>query len=234
MATKTKVYTDAEIRKESFKPVAERGYIIEGRKIDGEVQMRQARRYALKPNEIHQLRKEAGGEFPNPFRKGGVYHGAVQALINLGLDKAHTFSAFKAEMKKVMSKIERQGTDAWSLFANRAPKKDAKNPKDLDGRIMQTITVLQRLGGNHKYGLKLAQLKSCIDVLAGKDDQPLYMLHTGFVNYQAVHPTNDLKGHRRKVAKVAKKAKKVAKKVAKKKAPKKTVKKTAKPAAAKA
>ncbi|MBT6049178.1 MAG: hypothetical protein HOG49_20475 [Candidatus Scalindua sp.] len=220
MATKTKVLTDAEIRKESFLPVAERREIIPGRKIDGEVQMRKARRYALKPGELKELRKEAGGDFPNPFRSGGVYHGAVQALINLGLDKAHTFAQFKAEMKKVMSKIERQGTDAWSLFANRAPKKDAKNPKDLDGRIMQTVTVLQRLGGNHKYGLKLAQLKSCIDVLAGKDEQPLYMLHTGFKEARNVKPTNDLKGHRRKVAK--------------KKAPKKTFKKTAKPAAVEA
>ena len=221
----TKVLTDSDVRAESFKPVAERREIVAGRKIDGEVQMRKPRRYALKPNEIKELRKEAGGDFPNPFRAGGVYHGAVQALVNLGLNKAHQFSAVKAEMKKVMSKIERQGTDAWSLFANRAPKKDAKNPKDLDGRIMQTITVLQRLGGNHKYGLKLAQLKSCIDVLAGKNDQPLYMLNTTFKRPDAVKPKNDLKGPRRKVA---------AKKTPAKKVAKKTVKKTAKPATVKA
>ena len=217
---------DSEIRAESFKPVAERQACIVGRKIDGEVQMRKPRRYALKPNEIKDLRKDAGSDFPNPFRQGGVYHGAVQSLVNLGLDKAHKFSEVKAEMKNVMSKFERQGTDAWSLFANRAPKKDAKNPKDLDGRIMQTITVLQRLGGNHKYGLKLQQLKACIDVLAGKDKQPLYMLHTVFSDARYVKPTNDLKGHRRKVAKAPKK-------VAKKKTPKKTVKKTVKPEAIK-
>jgi len=224
----TKVLKDSEVRAESFKPVSERRECVVGRKIDGEVQMRKPRRYALKPTEIKDLRKSSDG-FPNPFRQGGVYHGAVQSLINLGIDKAHKFAEVKAEMKNVMSKFERQGTDAWSLFANRAPKKDAKCPKDLDGRIMQTITVLQRLGGNHKYGLKLAQLKSCIDVLAGKDDQPLYMLHTVFSDARYVKPTNDLKGHRRKVAKKA-----TAKKVAKKKAPKKTVKKTAKPEAVEA
>jgi len=216
----TKVLKDSEVRAESFKPVSGRRNIVVGRKINGEVQMRKPRRYALKPNELKELRKVAGGDFPNPFRTGGVYHGAVQALINLGLDKAHTFSDVKAEMQKVMSKIERQDTDAWSLFANRPPKKDAKNPKDLNGRIQQTFTVLQRLGGNHKYGQKLAQLKSCIDVLAGKDDQPLYMLNTSFNRPDAVRPTNDLKGHRRKTVKP---------KVAKKKAPKKTVKKTVKP-----
>jgi len=210
----TKVLKDSEVRAESFKPVSERRNIVVGRKINGEVQMRKPRRYALKPNELKELRKVAGGDFPNPFRNGGVYHGAVQALINLGLDKAHTFSDVKAEMQKIMSKIERQDTDAWSLFANRPPKKDAKNPKDLNGRIQQTFTVLQRLGGNHKYGQKLAQLKSCIDVLKGKDDQPLYMLHTGFSEARTVKPANDLKGHRRKVAK-PKKAKKVAKKNAK-------------------
>jgi hypothetical protein len=219
----TKVLKDSDVRAESFKPLSERREIIAGRVIDGKVQMRKPRKYALKPQEIKDLRKNADGKFPNPFRQGGVYHGAVQSLINLGLDKAHKFSDVKAEMKSVMGKFERQGTDAWSLFANREPKKDAKNPKDLNGRIMQTITVLQRLGGNHKYGQKLQQLKSCIDVLAGKDDQPLYMLNTSFKRPDAVRPTNDLKNKRRKVVKPK------AKKVAKKKTPKKTVKKVAKP-----
>ena len=181
------------IRAEARKPVADRQAIVKGR--NG---MKVPRRYELDKKQIEELRKNAGSDFPNPFRAGGVYHGATQALINLGIDKGHTFKDVKSEMQKVMSKIERQGTDAWTLFADRPAKKDAKAPKDLNGRIMQTFTVLQRLTGNHRYGLKIAQLLACIDILAGKDNQPLYMLHTGFKQWNLVKPTNDLKGLRRK------------------------------------
>jgi len=212
MTTKTaKPISYAVVRAEARKPVAERQAIVVGR--NGEKRI--PRRYDLDQGKVRELRKNADG-FPNPFRGGGVYHGLTQALINLGVDKAHSFADVKKAMQKVMSKIERQGTDAWSLFADRPAKKDAKAPKDLNGRIMQTATVLQRLSGNHRYGLKLAQLLACIDILAGKDKQPLYMLHTGFKKVDRVRPVNDLKGLRRKTAKPKVTAKKKAKKVAKK------------------
>jgi len=204
MTTKTaKPVAYSVIRAEARKPVADRQAIVVGR--DGE--KRVPRRYDLDKKQIVELRKNADSDFPNPFRSGGVYHGAMQALINLGIDKGHTFKDVKSEMQKVMSKIERQDTDAWSLFANRPAKKDAKAPKDLNGRIMQTFTVLQRLTGNHRYGMKIAQLLACIDILAGKDSQPLYMLHTGFKQWNLVKPTNDLKRLRRKGAKPKAKAK---------------------------
>jgi len=207
MATKTIPYK--EVRAESLKPLSERKAMVRGR--DGE--LRVPRRYAMRATEIVGLRKEAGKSFPNPFRSGGVYHGVVQSLINLGVDKAHTFADFKGEMKSIMSKIERGESNAWDIFSKREPRKDAKNPKDLNGRIMQTVTVLQRLTGNHRYGLKLAQLKSCIDILADKDRSPMYMLNTGFKRPEQVRPTNDLK--RRKTVKAKDKAPK-AKKTAKK------------------
>ena len=212
MATKTKM-TYSSIRKEAEKPVAERSAVVFGR--DG--QKRTPRRYHASQKRVVELRKTAGKGVPNPFRGGGIYHGLVQALINLGPDKGHDFPSVKAEIKKVMSGIERGETTAWKVFADRAPKKDAANPKDLNGRIMQTATVLQRLSGAHPYGLKLAQLLMCIDILAGKDNQPLYKLHTkGFVKTDKVRPTNDLKGRRKAKAAVKPKAKAKAKKVAKK------------------
>ena len=197
MTTKTETLAYSVVRAEARKPVAERQAIVVGR--NGE--KRVPRRYDLDKKKVEELRKEAGSDFPNPFRAGGVYHGATQALIDLGVDKGHSFADVKKAMEKVMNKIERQGTDAWSLFANRPAKKDAKAPKDLNGRIMQTFTVLQRLTGNHRYGLKLAQLLACIDILSGKDKAPLYMLHTGFKQWNLVRPTNDLKGLRRRTPK---------------------------------
>lgn len=190
MTTKTVDYKD--VRAEATKPVAEREAIVKGR--NGK--MRFPRRYHMDPKRIVELRKDAGKSFPNPFRPTGVYHGFIQALIDLGIDKAHPFKDVKAEMKKIMSKIERGESNAWSVFADRLPKEDATNPKDLNGRIMQTATVLQRISGVHQYGLKLKQLKACVDVLSGKDKQPLYKLNTSFKRPEQVHPTNDLVGKR--------------------------------------
>jgi len=191
MTTKTKVsYKD--VKKEAAKPKAEREAIVQGR--NGE--RRIPRRYDLSQKRVTELRKNADGDFPNPYRKGGVYHGFVQALVDLGLDKAHSFADVKESMQKVMGAVERGDTTAWKVFADRAPKPDAANPKDLNGRIMQTATVIQRLTGVHPYGLKLAQMKSCVDILAGKDGQPLYKLHTGFSKTDRVRPVNDLKGKR--------------------------------------
>jgi len=214
---KSKVVSYSAIRAEAAKPVAERSFVVKGR--DGE--MRQPRRYNLTPEAIKKLRKNAGKGFPNPFRPTGIYAGLTQALINLGVDKAHTFVAVKAEIEKVMSAVERGDSTAWDVFANRKPRNETTG-KDLNGRIMQTATVLQRLSGAHPYGLKLAQLKACIDILKGDDNQPMYMLHTGFSKADRVRPTNELKGLRRKT-KTAKP--KTGKKVAKKKTAKKAAKK---------
>ncbi len=191
MATKTVSYKD--VRVEAAKPLADRQAVVKGR--NGESRI--PRRYDLSQKRVKELRKTSDGNFPNPYRKGGVYHGFVQALAELGADKAHNFSDVKKAMKKVMSKIERGDSNAWDLFANRAPRPGASNPKDLDGRIIQTATVLQRLTGVHPYGLKLAQMKSCVDILKGDNDQPLYKLHTGFSKTDRVRPVNDLKRSRK-------------------------------------
>jgi len=216
---KSKVVSYSAISAEAAKPIAERGFVVQGR--NGE--MKRPRRYNLKATAIKQLRAEAGTDFPNPFRPSGIYSGITQALINLGVDKAHTFIDVKNEIERVMTVVPRGETNAWEVFANRPPKKDAANPKDLNGRIMQTANVLQRLSGAHPYGLKLAQLRACIDILKGKDDQPVYMLHTGFKQWNLVKPMNEVKGLRRRKVKAASKVKTKVKAKAKPKAKKTTV-----------
>jgi len=185
-ATKTKTAFTKEVRAESFKPANERQAIVQGRK-----EMKPPRRYALKDTRVRELRKESGDRFPNPYQAGGVYHTLVQALVVLGVNIGHSFSDLKAQMKKIMSEIDRDGQSAWDKFANRKPR-NPKTGKDLNGRIHQTAQVLQRLSGAHPYGFKLRQVRACIDILADKENKPLYRLNTKFTKPEQVNPVNDL------------------------------------------
>jgi len=191
MATKTKQAFTSEVRAESFKASKDRRAIVQGRK-----GKQKPRRHALKDSRIRELRTEAGDSFPNPYQVGGVYHSLVQAAANLGVNKGHSFTALKAEMEKVMSKVDRGDQSAWANFANRKPR-NTETGKDLNGRIHQTAQVLQRLTGAHPYGFKLRQVRACIDILADKGGNPLYMLNTSFSKPERVKPRNDLKGKRK-------------------------------------
>jgi len=197
-ATTKQAYTK-EVRAESFKPVAERKAIVKGRVIDGETVMRTPRRHAVTDSRVRKLRDEAGTNgFPNPYQNGSTYHSSVQALFNLGPNEGHSFKEVKAEMQRIMKKVERGDTNAWDNFANRKPG-NAETGKDLNGRIHQNLTVLQRLNGAHPYGLKLKQVgKAAIHILEGKDGAALYMLKT-FDKVEQVKPRNDLlRRHRAK------------------------------------
>jgi len=213
MAT-TKTGFTKEVRAESFKPVAERKAIIHGR---GE-NMRVPRRHAVTDSKVRELRTAAGTNVPNPYRVGSCYHSTVQSLINLGVNKGHPFAQLKAELKGIMSEVERGDQTAWDKFANRKPG-NVETGKDLNGRIHQNALVLQRLGGAHPYGLKLKQVtKAAIHILAGKDGQPLYMLKT-FAKMEQVKPFNDLlRKPKPKTAKTASSGKAKAKPKAKAKA----------------
>jgi hypothetical protein len=217
---------------ELSKPVAERQPIVVGR---GGV-MKQARTYALDTHDAEKMRKvfKDTGVFQNPYRTSGVYGALFQACINLGVNKRHPIKAVMHEAKSILSKFETEGgSNAWKDFADRKPV-NPKTAKDVDGRFYQNACVLQRLSGAHPYGEKMRQLLACLDIL-GEKGSPELMLHTGFSNYNAVVPVNELVRVRGvKKAKVVKekvaKVKVVKVKVAKGKSPaKKSEKKVKKP-----
>ena len=87
---------------------------------------------------------EATGKFPNPYR--GSYGAIVAALTELGLNEAHPFAEIHATIQKQMG-------EKWDAFASKAARN--QNGKDVDGRLLANVQVLQR---RKDYGLKLTQL----------------------------------------------------------------------------
>jgi len=204
-----KVYGSA-LKTEASKPQKERKAVLATRK--GKAK---PRRYHMSDHQAKEMR--AGKDF-NPFRTNGKYHAFVQALIVLGINKAHGFTAVKAEMKKILSKHTTcNNKDGWTAFANPKSKASKNQAKDLNGRILQNAQVLQRLTGQHPYGYKLAQLWACVDILADAKGMPKFRLNTQFKSMEQVKPVNELK--KRGKAQAAKpKASKPKKKASKPKA----------------
>ena len=94
----------------------------------------------------------------NPYRHG-AYHFTVAALIAMGLNKTHKFTAFAARLQKVWTKADAEG---WKDFKNRKARNEA-TAKDLDGRILQNCRVLQRVK-NNSYGSPLLKSGAVIDL----------------------------------------------------------------------
>ena len=221
MATKRAKSYD-EVQAEAARPFSKRRKIVVGR---GGKRV-SPRRYRIDTKEAAKMRAEGrkSGSFPNPHRLTGWYGISVQALIDLGIDKAHSFKDVKAQIiaiaKKVPKTIGGKESNAWVQFRDRQAK-NATTGKDVNGRIIQTYQVLQRLSGNHRYGEKLQQMHACIDILrddTGNKPLPMFMLHTGFANAGAVKPVNDMKRKPKAKAPAKTKAKAKAKPKAKAKA----------------
>jgi hypothetical protein len=92
----------------------------------------------------------------NPYRNG-AYHFTIAALIQMGLNKAHKFSAFAAKFQKVWNKADAEG---WKGFEKRKARNEA-TAKDLDGRILQNCRVLQRI---KDYGRPLLKAGAVLDL----------------------------------------------------------------------
>jgi hypothetical protein len=241
-ATKAKKATKAALRAaekadykalhgEALKPLSERGACVQGR--DGT--LKAVRRYCMDGEKAAEMRKAGrqDGGFQNPHRLTGIYGAAVQALIDLGINEAHSFKAVRNRVMQIMRKVPKGDSNAWDVFVNRAPR-NAETGKDPNGRLIQTYQVLQRITGVNPYGEKLRQLFACVDILQGPNDTMLFRLNTKFRNYDSVKPTNECKRRGRKPkatkakatkAKAPKKAAKPKAKAPKKAAAKKTAKK---------
>lgn len=151
-------------------PLSERQAVVVGRKGNTVV----PRRYHLTTDKISNNKnaRSEKGRFVSPFRRGGAYWGVVEALATLGENQRHAFRSVADKMKEIMTDIStkdpKTGKTAWEKFEGRSSKNPEK-ARDSEGKIIQNLEVLQRLGGNHPYGFKLAQLGACINIFKSSE-----------------------------------------------------------------
>lgn len=181
------------IRQETEKPFKQRKKVLHP--ITGKMVV--PRRYHLQSQELDQMWNsyKKTEKFPNPYSRHGIYWGFVEALIELGENSWWDFPKVKHRIEKCMSEVKRNEKSAWEEFVS----KKSKNylcAKDLNGRIMETARMLQRVKGRNPYGEKLRQLKACVDITFNSMGLPFYRLNTSFVDYNDVEPYR--KSRRRK------------------------------------
>ena len=166
------------------------------------------RRHSMPPEKALEGLKEfkKSGKFPNPYRANGKYWAFIEAMAILGLDKAHKYAMVRDKMKELLSQHQTsRGVDGWQDFEE-PQKRNAAATKDVRGRILQNAIVLQRLKDNNPYGYKLAQLHSCVDILADDNGLPMFRLRTGIKSLVSVEPINELRKRKRSIKPAAKPA----------------------------
>lgn len=159
--------------REAEKPIADRRELPIGRNDENAV----LRRFHIPSEEIAQLKTahNEGDKFPNPHNSG-CYHYVIEALKSLGLNQAHAWPEFRAEVKRLMSKVKETDEKGnvvtlWDRFESKPSK--SENGRDVDGRLQQNCEVLQRLSGKTPYGYRINQIAqevldkpgACIDII---------------------------------------------------------------------
>jgi hypothetical protein len=181
----------ARVRKEAEKPGFRREAIVHSPRGAWRV----PRKYHLTDKELGVLVRgwRKTGIFPNPYSRNGVIHCIVQALINLGINRFHNFLVVKGELQVLMEGVNSaRHRNLWDAFVGRRPR-NKMTAMDVNGRILQNIKMYQRLHGNHPYGMKLQQVRACLDIVKGLDSSPSIRLNTMFHRVSKVKPINEFK-----------------------------------------
>ena len=184
-----------EIRSETESPRKERRRCIEsksGKKI--------AKKYHMSWEDAEKYRKnfDDTGEFYNPYRGSGIYHTLIQALYNLGVNNKHSFCKIKSEIKRIMLDNKSSNKkNAWHNFINKKSS-NVYVAIDVNGRIIETARMLQRVRGYHVYGEKLRQMRMSIDIYIDNNGLPMYELNTTWKSYDEVDPINQYKRQKSK------------------------------------
>lgn len=199
----SKTLTYASIRAEAERPLEDRRKLVIGR--DGKVV---PRKHHLGTAEVDQLQAALrdGDKFPNPHNRGNYFY-IVEALKQLGLDSRHSFARVKDRVRELMSdKDTRQDdgkgnvTTAWQRFIHKEARND-ETGRDIDGRLLQNIEVLQRIGGMNPYGLKIMEVGTKVLKSKGavidltKTGEELYVA----LNTDSATPINERKRVRKTV-----------------------------------
>lgn len=171
-------------------PVNERKAVVNGR--GGERKI--PRRYHLQADEIVALRNQMqeAGKFISPYGTGRIYTYIIESLVALGAGKAHDFNLVYDKFKELASSEKTRnslGKTLWDRFADKEVR-NIETGRDAMGKFMQNLEVLQRLGGDHPYAFKLAQVGACIDILTDQNQQVMVQLRTGIADGDIVKPVN--------------------------------------------
>ena len=171
-------------------PVNERKAVVKGR--GGEHKI--PRRYHLQADELVALRNQIqeSGRFISPYGVGRIYTFIIESLVELGTCRAHDFQLVYEKFKELASSEKTRNTvgkTLWDRFVDREVR-NIETGRDAMGKFMQNLEVLQRLGGDHPYAFKLAQVGACIDILTDQDQKIHVQLRTGIADGDPVKPVN--------------------------------------------
>lgn len=200
---------------EATKPIADRRELPIGRGNEKQT----LRRFHILQRELDQLKAAArdGDKFPNPHNRGNYYF-IWEALKTLGMNRWHDFKDLFREIRRQMSAVETKDSEGQTLWQRYIAKPSrSENGRDVYGKVLQNIEVMQRVTGKSPYGLKVNQVAqevlglagACIDI-AHKDvkGEPVYVrLNTRPENflrittqsgkkYRVALPLNELKRSR--------------------------------------
>jgi hypothetical protein len=168
---------------------AERSEVVVGR--DGS--KKSIRRYhLLKKKQIRLLNQiESTGRFVNPYGTNRIYGMIINSLIECGENASHTLGDVFMKFREIASKpgTMQNGLTAWDRFASKAPRNEDTHLEAFP-RFLYNVEYLQRIGGIHPWGLKLAQLGACIDVLKDKEGMILIRLRTNIPTGSPITPIN--------------------------------------------
>jgi hypothetical protein len=146
-------------------------YLVEYKKSSRKYHLTEQRLAALKEEQLKT------GKVQNPYTRQGCYRAIVQSLIELGIDKWHSFVIIRNRIREIMVNMHlTDGRTAWDTLINRRSR-NVTSGKDLTGKMLQNILILQRVNGEHPYGAKIYDLGYSIH--SKKENGILYfMLNT--------------------------------------------------------
>tara|TARA_R110002060_G_scaffold35917_6_gene46816 strand:+ start:121 stop:792 length:672 start_codon:yes stop_codon:yes gene_type:complete len=153
-------------RKEAELPLRLRGKTVIGR--DGDVV---PRRHHLNYKAVYShSRALEEGYFCIPYRKG-IRSSFLAALFELGLNAPHCIKTVIDLTKTLASSNHFRNSKGQTALQVLFARSGEMNDEQLEEKLLAEICELQRLTGMHPYGLKLAQMGFCVDIvkLNGKD-----------------------------------------------------------------
>mgnify|MGYP005826691715 CR=1 FL=1 len=153
-------------RKEAELPLRLRGRTVIGR--DGDVV---PRRHHLNYKALYSHGKALNeGYFCIPYRKG-IRSSFIAALFDLGVNAPHCIKTVIVLMKTLASSNHFRNSKGQTALQVLFARSGKMSDEELGDKLIAEICELQRLTGMHPYGLKLAQIGFCIDVIRpnGKD-----------------------------------------------------------------
>ncbi len=162
------------------------------------------RNHHLTNDEIVSLRAkmQETGKFISPYGKNRLYTFILDSLSSLGENQIHHINAVFNKFVEIAShestKDENEQT-LWERFSAKQPR-NLSSARDVAGKFKQNLEVMQRLSGQHPYGLKLAQVGACIDIYMDSESQLKVCLRTNIPHGDPVKPINTSRKRQHKKA----------------------------------